>query len=116
VAHDSRDDVFDGGASRDELFFASLGGPVTVDLATGQLSGNGDDLVKSIEVVLGTGGADTLLGDGRANTLLGFEGADDIEGRGGNDFLNGGDGTDSLDGGNGTDTCKRGETVLNCEA
>ena len=88
---------------------------MTVDLTTGQLSVNGDDLVKSIEVVLGTDSADTLLDDGRANTLLGFGGADDIEGRGGDDFLNGGDGR-FLDGGNGTDTRKRGETVLNCEA
>lgn len=92
VAHDSRNDVFDAGASRDEILFAIFGGPVTVDLTTGQLSVNGDDLVKSIEAVLGTDSADTLLGDGRANTLLGFGGADDIEGRGGDDFLNGGDG------------------------
>jgi Ca2+-binding RTX toxin-like protein len=102
-------DVFIPGAGSDEIYggigadvvdFLDITGsagaaPVVVDLATGTATGQGNDVMSSVEGARGTALGDTVTGSGSANT---------IEGRGGNDRLLGGDGADTLLGGAGDDT------------
>ncbi|MGO1078164.1 hypothetical protein [Inquilinus sp. CA228] len=101
------DDILVGGAGADALkggngidtvsYVASAAG-VTVNLATGAVSG-GDaqgDTFNSIEQVLGSNQGDRLTGDTGANTLWGGNGDDVITGGLGADFLKGGAGNDSF--------------------
>lgn len=71
--------------------------PVTVDIASGGSPTSGDD------VILGTGGADTINGLGGNDTICGGNGADVINGGGGDDTIYGGAGADLIDGGGGND-------------
>jgi Ca2+-binding RTX toxin-like protein len=89
-------DTLDGGPGGDTASWLSVGGAVTVNLATGRSAGaGGADTLESIEHAVGSDGhADTLIGNGVSNRL---------EGRGGNDWLEGGGGADTLDGGEGED-------------
>ena len=84
-------DVLDGGADDDFLIggngmdtadFTSSGSGVTVDLNTGTATGNGSDILLSIENVTGSSSADTITGDDSDNVLNGAGGADEL--RGGN--------------------------------
>jgi Ca2+-binding RTX toxin-like protein len=129
-------DVFESGQGVDVVDYSSRPssgadipepGPVFVNLALnqGQSEATGLDVLRAIEAVFGTLGADSLIGGAGADKLAGYVGDDHIEGRGGddalygftgNDFLDGGEGTDLLDGGDDADTCVFGETLLNCEA
>ncbi len=98
-------DVLDGGAGTDTATYASAGGAVHVNLATGQATGAaGNDTLIGIENVTGSKYDDTLIGDGGANVLSGGAGNDTLSGGAGNDTLDGGAGDDVLDGGAGTDT------------
>jgi Ca2+-binding RTX toxin-like protein len=86
-------DTLDGG---DGLDTAAYTAAVTINLATGVHTGEAaGDQFTSIEIIAGSGLADTLTGDAGANWF---------QGGAGNDVLNGGDGADTLDGGAGTDT------------
>ncbi|HYC66700.1 MAG TPA: calcium-binding protein [Brevundimonas sp.] len=96
-------DVIDGGEGSDTLTYASAYGGVVVDLAAGEATGSGRDLVTGIEIVIGSGHADTLRGAERADVLQGQAGDDVLEGRGGSDVLIGGAGADTLNGGAGND-------------
>jgi Ca2+-binding RTX toxin-like protein len=110
-------DTIDGGGGVDFASFFLSPGPVTVDLAAGTATGEGTDTLTGIENVNGSGDfGDTLTGDTQSNVLLGSGGDDSVSGGDGDDELDGGDGTDALDGGVGTDTCLNGETNANCEA
>lgn len=84
------DDTYVGGAGTDFAYVSSY-----FDLTVSD--------VTSVEVVIGTGGADALLGDANANDLRGGSGNDRISGREGNDTLSGDTGDDSLYGGAGDD-------------
>ncbi len=75
-------------------------------------SGDENDLLISVENIIGTSFDDTISGAAGANSLIGGSGADSISGLGGDDILLGGDdadtllgdaGDDSLIGGNGND-------------
>lgn len=90
-------DAFVGGGGTDTIDFQSGSGvaAVTIDLATGAVTGAGSDTFSGVENVLGTSGPDVFRGDAAANVL---------DGRGGNDLLVGRGGSDSLTGGNGIDT------------
>ena len=74
-----------------------------------------ENLVSTIENVIGGFGEDTLTGDARANTLSGAARGDQLNGGDGNDTLYGGGGTDTLNGGDGDDTLDGGpgEDILN---
>jgi Ca2+-binding RTX toxin-like protein len=98
-------DTLDGGDGIDSITF-NTEGTRRVDLAiTGaQDTGEGLDVLISIEGATGGAGADTLLGGAGDNSLLGLAGDDLLMGRAGNDFIGGGTGDDTVDGGQGVDT------------
>ncbi|MFT3956445.1 MAG: calcium-binding protein [Piscinibacter sp.] len=90
-------DTIIGGAIADTLNFTdanravfdSVTAPVTVDLAAGTASGQGNDLLVNINQVRGGGGNDRLLGSNSTvliERLEGGAGNDTIDGRGGLDF------------------------------
>ena len=102
-------DTLDGGAGRDTVLYTdtvmavqvTLNGANDVILRFGDLS---EDVLRSVEDVVGGTVGDTLTGDALANQLSGGGGNDTLSGMGGNDALSGGPGSDILKGGLGTDT------------
>ena len=101
-------DVIDGGAGYDTVDYGlATGTGVRVDLrvASAQsVSGTeGNDVLRGIENVSGSGGNDRLVGDAAGNILWGQGGDDLIFGLAGADRLAGGAGYDRLIGGAGTD-------------
>jgi Ca2+-binding RTX toxin-like protein len=91
-------DSLAGGNGIDTLSYASSAAGVSVNLATGAVSG-GDavgDTFSGIEQVLGSGFADTLTGNTGANTLWGLAGDDVLTGGIGADTLKGGAGNNSF--------------------
>lgn len=104
-------DIFDGGAGIDAVTYADLRGPVQVTLGSGATDGlallpgsAGQDILRSIENVIGGGGDDRITGNQEANRLAGFGGDDRLDGGAGRDQLLGGTGADTLSGGGGADT------------
>lgn len=96
-------DVIDGGEGWDSLSYATASGGVIVDLAAGEATGSGRDLVSGVEHVIGSTFNDRLKGSGATEVLEGGAGSDVLEGRGGDDLLIGGAGADTLAGGAGDD-------------
>ena len=94
-------DVLNGGAGTDTVSYAGPDiGFVRVDLLDGTVGGSyGNDLVHSIENVIGSERGDTIEGNLVANILDGANGADFLFGYGGADSLIGGNGNDRLFGG-----------------
>ena len=76
----------------------ALGRGVLVDLQAGETYFDGftEDILISIENVLGTNDNDTLNGSSDANLLRGWVGDDFIDGRGGDDTLEGNTGNDTF--------------------
>ncbi len=101
-------DALDGGEGGDTADFASAGGAVRIDLATGRGSGQGADTLSAIESVSGSSFADAITGDAGANVLNGNGGDDAIQAAAGDDVANGGAGDDELGGGAGDDTVSGG--------
>ncbi|WP_299412518.1 M10 family metallopeptidase C-terminal domain-containing protein [uncultured Sulfitobacter sp.] len=119
----TRDDTLIGGAGRDTLVggegadhinggpgtdladYRSSAAAIEIDLAKGVgLGGDAEgDMLKNIEWVIGSGGADVLGGSAKKDTLSGASGDDTLSGQGGNDRLFGGNGHDHLEGGAGDD-------------
>lgn len=99
-------DLLDGGLSTDTVDFTAAAGPVTVNLALGTATGEGDDILLNIERVTGSGFGDTITGDTIANLLIGGGGNDTMFGGNGNDALTGGTGIDHVSGEAGHDTLK----------
>ncbi len=109
-------DRLDGGAGEDTLSYAGSGAGVSVNLATGAVSG-GDaqgDTIAGFEHVVGSAHDDLLRGDDGANRLHGGAGDDWLWGGAGSDTLAGGAGDDVLEGGAGADRLDggAGEDVL----
>jgi Ca2+-binding RTX toxin-like protein len=100
------DDLLDGGSSNDTLDYTAAAGPVTVNLALGTATGEGNDTILNVERVTGSGFDDTITGSTLANVLTGGGGNDTLLGGGGNDTLTGGTGIDQVAGGAGHDTLK----------
>ncbi len=92
-------DILDGGDGSDVAYYYRSVDGVSVNLATGIVSGGeaqGDTLI-SIESVYGSDtGGDTLVGNNQANTILGLGGNDSLTGAHGNDYLLGGAGVDTF--------------------
>jgi len=78
--------------------------PVTVDLAAGTATGEGNDSFSGVSGVWGSQFADELTGNGADNVLNGNGGDDVIRGAGGDDWVVGSFGDDDLDGEAGSDT------------
>lgn len=105
----SQSDEIDGGAGRDTVSFAKAGGAVTVALAgtttvVALVAGGNADILRNVEHLIGSAGADRLTGDAIANRLTGGAGVDTISGGAGKDVLTGGAGKDRLTGGTGADS------------
>jgi Ca2+-binding RTX toxin-like protein len=74
-------DTLNGGAGFDLVSYAAAGNGVTANLATGQATGQGIDIVTGFEGVIGSAFNDTLTGDDGDNLLnIGSGGADAIIG------------------------------------
>ncbi len=108
-------DRVDGGAGlHDTASFAVSGegnvvfgeGGVTVDLAAGSASGDGEDTFTGIEDVVGTPFADVIRGDAGPNVLFGGGGIDDLVGVGAGDTAYGGTGKDRCRAVEGKDSCE----------
>jgi len=95
VDGDAGNDTLSGGAGNDTVSF--FGGPaVTVNLATGQATGEGNDSLAGFENAEGGSHADALIGDGGDNALTGRGGNDSLDGGGGDDLLRGNGGADTV--------------------
>jgi Ca2+-binding RTX toxin-like protein len=109
-------DRLDGGAGFDLADFFTSPVGVAVDLSAGTATGDGPDVLVSVEDVVGSTHNDVLLGTSGHNAMFGLEGNDVLVGYAGNDYLDGGPGNDRLDAGSGTDICVDGETPIGCES
>lgn len=99
-------DLVFGDAGRDTLSYAGAAIGVMVDLGTMLANDGSSDALHTVEVVVGSGNADTLLGGAGNDDASGGGGNDVIDGRGGDDVLRGGAGNDTLTGGDGlADQC-----------
>lgn len=98
-------DLIDGGAGYDRVIYDGPGA-VVVDLAllVTQNTGQGWDILRSIEHITSGSGDDSLSGNAAHNGLIGGAGNDSLSGRDGNDTLYGETGNDQLYGGLGVDT------------
>ncbi len=86
-------ELFIGGNDLDTLDVQALSGGVTVNLATGTLSGHAG--AREFEAVLAGIGNDNITGDAESNTLIGGAGNDTLSGGGGTaDLMVGGVGND----------------------
>jgi Ca2+-binding RTX toxin-like protein len=100
-------DLLDGGEGHDTAtWFLSTAGGISVSLADGTARGGDaeDDLLVSIEHLIGSLFADVLSGDGGPNRIEGGRGDDQLFGGAGDDTLSGGRGADTIGGGDGLDT------------
>lgn len=103
-------DTLVGGAGLDSVIY-SKDSSVTVNLAVGTSTGEGEDTLISIEDVIGSNYSDTLIGNTENNRLWGGNGDDNLWGGTGNDYLSGDADKDQLAGGAGNDTLDGGEGV-----
>jgi Ca2+-binding RTX toxin-like protein len=114
LAGGAGDDAIDGGDGFDFLgnyFFAQYyppfsppSGPITINLLTGTLTGEGTDTLVSIQGGEGSTGDDVMIGNAEDNDFTSLnQGSDTVDAGDGNDLVDGGDGVDDLDGGAGID-------------
>jgi Ca2+-binding RTX toxin-like protein len=100
-------DLLVGGAGIDTVSYDFYSGGINANLETGVVSfpgnGTGNDIVYTIENLVGSRGNDRIVGNADNNVLRGGEGNDSIYGGWGNDSIYGGNGDDFLDGGLGYD-------------
>lgn len=99
----SNNDDIDGGDGVDTASYSDAKVSLDIDLQAGTASGNGNDLLTSVENATGGSGNDLIDGSEVANVLIGGAGADVINGGGDSDLLYSGDGNDTVDGGTGDD-------------
>lgn len=101
-------DFLTGGPGADTVMYdeRTSGEPVVVVLGAPGSGGTGaeNDVLMTVENVVGTPGPDSLSGDGAANALVGGFGEDSIAGHGGDDLLFGGEHRDVMNGGTGNDS------------
>ncbi len=82
------DDTIDGGVGPyDAIGHGDSLTAVTIDLAAGTVTGEGNDSITEIEIAIGSRHNDTLLGDANATLFYGLEGDDHIDGRAGHDIV-----------------------------
>jgi Ca2+-binding RTX toxin-like protein len=97
------DDTLEGGPGTDTADFTASALGVTASLVTNQATGDGFDIMTSIENLIGSPHDDTLIGSGSRNYLFGRSGVDQLFGLEGHDRLAGGSQDDALRGGTGDD-------------
>jgi len=99
-------DIFNGGAGIDLVDYGNATVALVVSLdnvANDGATGEGDNVLASVENILGGSAGDSLSGSAGNNRLDGGAGNDTLRGFGSHDELNGGAGNDKLDGGSGPD-------------
>jgi hypothetical protein len=92
-------DTLRGGADFDLAHYRGRTAPVTVRLdgvADDGEQGEGDNVDRDVEAILGGSGDDTLEGNPELNLLEGGAGDDALDGGLGTDYLQGGDGNDRV--------------------
>jgi Ca2+-binding RTX toxin-like protein len=87
-------DVFRGGDGHDFVNYAQFAGTndltVTINnVANDGVAGEGDNVMNTVEGVVGANGNDTITGSDAANTLFGGAGTDNLNGGNGPDLLDG---------------------------
>jgi Ca2+-binding RTX toxin-like protein len=92
----------------DYSFYSTTSTGININLTSGEAYSRGtgpvvDDILSSIEGVIGSTRADYIVGNSAANSLEGNSGSDIIKGEGGNDEIWGDRGADVLTGGTGFD-------------
>jgi len=100
------DDVLDGGNGIDFASYENAAAAVIVDLSASTVQntrGDGLDLLRNIEGLIGSRFGDKLTGSSAGDILSGGEGGDTLIGGLGADVLSGDAGDDVLDGGAGDD-------------
>ena len=104
------DDEVDGGPSRDTLNFSEASGPIAVDLAMGSATGQGSDVIASVEEVFGSTHATTMIGSDASERFWTLSDDATVRAGAGNDTIFGqsGTGTHVLDGGTGNDDIEAG--------
>jgi subtilisin family serine protease len=117
-------DLLDGAGGFDLARFDFSTTPIRASLAGGLARGEGNDVLRRVEGIVGGSGSDELEGSGARNVLDGRNGddvlsglarADTLFGGGGSDALLGGRGNDELFGGTGADTCEqRSGSISSC--
>ena len=93
-----------GGADFDTVSYDESKAAIILDLSQKKAIGQGQDILKSVEKVIGSKFDDELVGAVTDDTFVGGDGNDVLDGAGGNDTLIGGIGNDTMDGGEGVDT------------
>jgi Ca2+-binding RTX toxin-like protein len=113
-------DSIEGAAGADTVDYSNADTGVTVNLSSGAATGQGTDILSSVENAVGSPFADTLSSDnlianlnrltGGAgdDALFGGDGVEILEGGEGNDTVAGDDGNDTLDAGQGADSLNGG--------
>lgn len=83
------DDLVQGGYDHgsDEVLYAKATESVTVDLSAGTATGEGTDVVREVETVVGSVHDDSLTGSAGPDALYGMNGNDVLSGLGGDDYL-----------------------------
>ena len=101
-------DELDGGTDDDLVDYSGAGSDLTINLATGVATGQGTDVLISIEDVIGSSKDDSITGDDASNEITAGSGDDYVDAGSGDDLIAGGDGAgnDRYIGGNGVDTIK----------
>ena len=74
----SGDDTLNGGDGTDTVLFSAMANQVDLRITVGQDTGDGNDILTSIEHVIARGGDDTVHGNSVANILKGNEGVDTL--------------------------------------
>ncbi len=119
-------DTLDGGSRIDDVDLVVDSGNVYFTLTNSLLTGNGTDVLVSVEAAQITGGTSankldasgftgnvTLMGGAGNDTLIGGAGNDSLQGDVGSDSLKGRDGNDTLNGSNDTLTTGTDNDTLN---
>jgi Ca2+-binding RTX toxin-like protein len=99
-------DQLNGGSSNDTLDYSAAAAAVTINLALGTATGEGNDTLLNVEHAIGAAFNDAITGNTLANALTGGAGNDTLRGGSGNDTLTGSAGNDRAFGENGNDTLK----------
>lgn len=101
----NRPDTIDGGGGYDTMNYSAAPLRAWVDLTDNSRNAYAaeGDVLRNIEALTGTSGADLFTGDTAANTLSGLRGRDTLRGGDGNDWIMPGPGADLVDGGAGAD-------------
>jgi Ca2+-binding RTX toxin-like protein len=118
IAGGPGDDRLEGDAGLDTADYVFASAAVAASLSTGSAIGDGNDVLRGFERVVGSSFDDILLGDEGNNELDGGAGNDSLWGSDGNDVIDGSLGDDVVFGGDGDDVLvgARGDNLIEAGA